>query len=59
MRNREDKDEETTKYGKLKSVIVLSLGLAGVIIGSDLVVDSAVIEIDKSSGLTSDTGSDL
>ena len=33
MRNREDKDEETTKYGKLKSVIVLSLGLAGVIIG--------------------------
>lgn len=41
MRNREDKDEETTKYGKLKSVIVLSLGLAGVIIGSDLVVDSA------------------
>lgn len=41
MRNREDKDEETAKYGKLKSVIVLSLGLAGVIIGSDLVVDSA------------------
>lgn len=41
MRNREDKDEEPTKYGKLKSVIVLSLGLAGVIIGSDLVVDSA------------------
>lgn len=41
IRNREDKDEETAKYGKLKSVIVLSLGLAGVIIGSDLVVDSA------------------
>lgn len=41
MRNREDKDEDTAKYGKLKSVIVLSLGLAGVIIGSDLVVDSA------------------
>lgn len=40
-RNKIDEDEEKGKYGMVKSLIFVALGLAGIIIGSDLVVDSA------------------
>lgn len=50
-RNKIDEDEEPGKYGTGKSLIFVGLGLAGIIYGSNLVVDSAT-NIAKSLGIS-------
>ena len=42
-RNKIDEDEEPGKYSTFKSLLFVALGLAGTIIGSDLVVDNATL----------------
>lgn len=41
-RNKIDEDEEPSQHSIKKSLLLVSLGLAGILIGSDLVVDSAI-----------------
>ena len=44
MRNKVDEDEEEKpKYGLKKSILVTILGIIAIIIGSDLIVDNAII----------------
>lgn len=50
-RNKIDTDSETGKYGLVKSLLFVVLGLIGIIYGSDLVVNSAT-KIAKSLGVT-------
>lgn len=50
-RNKIDEDEEPGKYGMGKSLLFVALGLAGIIVGSDLVVDSAT-NIAESLGVS-------
>ena len=54
MRNKINDEEvidEKPKYGMLKAIILTLLGLAGIVFGSDLVVDSAV-NISKFLGIS-------
>ena len=50
-RDKIDEESEPAKYGLLKSIILVVLGLIGIIFGSDLVVDSATI-IAKHLGIS-------
>lgn len=50
-RNKIDEDEENGQYGMIKSLIFVALGLIGIIIGSDLVVDSTT-NIAKNLGIS-------
>lgn len=50
-RNKIDEDEEKGKYGMFKSILFVILGLAGIIFGSDFVVNSAT-NIAKNLGLS-------
>lgn len=50
-RNKIDEDEAPGQYGMLKSLLFVALGLAGIIFGSDLVVDSAT-HIAESLGVS-------
>lgn len=40
-RNKIDEDEDAGKFGIVKSLLFVGLGLAGIVLGSELVVDSA------------------
>ena len=50
-RNKIDEDQEKGQYGMAKSLIFVALGLAGIIFGSDLVVNSAT-NIAKNLGVS-------
>ena len=50
-RNKIDEDEEPGQYSTIKSLLFVALGLAGIIYGSDLVVDSAT-NIAQSLGVS-------
>lgn len=50
-RNKIDEDAEPPKYNLGKSIVFITLGLAGILVGSDLVVDSAT-EIAKNLGIS-------
>jgi len=50
-RNKIDEEQEKANYGILKSLLFVGLGLAGIIFGSDLVVDSATF-IAKTLGVS-------
>lgn len=50
-RNKIDEDNESKKYGLVQSLIYVALGLAGIIIGSDFVVNSAT-KIAQSLGVS-------
>lgn len=50
-RNKIDEESEKGQYGMLKSLIFIALGLAGIIFGSDLVVNSATT-IAKNLGVS-------
>jgi len=50
-RDKIDEEASPAKYGLLKSILFVILGLAGIIIGSDLVVDNATI-IAKNLGVS-------
>ena len=48
MRNKVDEDnEEKPKYSIMKSIIVTILGLVAIVIGSDLIVENAIILAEK------------
>lgn len=50
-RDKIDEDAEPAKYGLLKSLIFVVLGLTGIVVGSDLVVESAT-KIAESLGVS-------
>ncbi len=50
-RNKIDEDGEKAQYGLLKSLLFVALGLAGIVFGSDLVVNSAT-NIAKTLGVS-------
>lgn len=50
-RNKIDEDEEPGKFGLGKSLLFVGLGLTGIVLGSDLVVDSAT-NIAKTLGIS-------
>lgn len=50
-RNKIDEDSESGKYGMIKSLLFVAIGLAGIVYGSDLVVNSAT-HIAESLGVS-------